>query len=75
MIFLGSCRRIDAGAVTRASRLQTTVNTKNDREQAHQGSVSVDDNPGGGMVFTLRFGRAKSQRNEKSPAGAAGRSK
>jgi signal transduction histidine kinase len=28
--------------------------------KAHQGSVSVDDNPGGGMVFTLRFGRAMS---------------
>jgi len=24
--------------------------------KAHHGSVSVDDNPGGGMVFTLRFG-------------------
>ena len=23
--------------------------------KAHQGSISVDDNPGGGMVFTLRF--------------------
>jgi signal transduction histidine kinase len=28
--------------------------------RAHQGSISVDDNPGGGMVFTLRFGRATS---------------
>ena len=26
----------------------------------HQGSVSVDDNPGEGTVFTLRFGRAMS---------------
>jgi signal transduction histidine kinase len=40
--------------------------------KAHQGSVSVDDNPDGGMVFTLRFGRAMSLRNEKSPAAAAG---
>ncbi len=24
--------------------------------KAHHGSISVDDNPGGGMVFTLRFG-------------------
>jgi K+-sensing histidine kinase KdpD len=28
--------------------------------KAHQGSVSVDDNPGGGMIFTLRFGLAMS---------------
>ena len=28
--------------------------------KAHHGSVSVDDNPGGGMIFTLRFGRAMS---------------
>ena len=28
--------------------------------KAHQGSVGVDDNPGGGMVFTLHFGRATS---------------
>jgi signal transduction histidine kinase len=25
--------------------------------KAHQGGVSVDDNPGGGAIFTLRFGR------------------
>jgi signal transduction histidine kinase len=23
--------------------------------RAHQGTVTFDDNPGGGMVFTLRF--------------------
>jgi len=23
--------------------------------KAHQGTVTMDDNPGGGMVFTLRF--------------------
>jgi len=28
--------------------------------KAHQGSISVDDNPGGGMVFILRFGRTMS---------------
>src|SRR6266446_6528071 len=33
--------------------------------RAHQGSISVDDNPGGGMVFTLRFSRAMSLRNKK----------
>src|SRR5712692_4013526 len=40
--------------------------------KAHQGSISVDDNPGGGMVFTLRFSRAMSPRNKESPAAAAG---
>jgi signal transduction histidine kinase len=40
--------------------------------RAHQGSISVDDNPGGGMVFILRFSRAMSPRNKKSPAAAAG---
>jgi len=40
--------------------------------RAHQGSISVDDNPGGGMAFTLRFSRAMSLRNKKSPAAAAG---
>ena len=40
--------------------------------RAHQGSISVDDNPGGGMVFILRFSRAMSLRNKKSPAAAAG---
>ncbi len=40
--------------------------------KAHQGSVSVDDNPGGGVIFTLRFGHPISQQKKKSPAGAAG---
>jgi signal transduction histidine kinase len=40
--------------------------------KAHQGSISIDDNPGGGVVFTLRFGRPISQQKKKSPAGAAG---
>ncbi len=40
--------------------------------KAHQGSVSVDDNPGGGIIFTLRFGYPMSQQKKKSPAGAAG---
>jgi len=39
--------------------------------KAHQSSISVDDNPGGGIVFTLRFGHPISQK-KKSPAGAAG---
>src|SRR5262249_61595591 len=40
--------------------------------KAHQGSVSVDDNPGEGVNFTLRFGHLMSQQKKKSPAGAAG---
>ncbi len=40
--------------------------------KAHQGSVSIDDNPGGGIIFTLRFGDLISQQKKKSPAGAAG---
>jgi hypothetical protein len=40
--------------------------------KAHQGSASVDDNPGGGIVFTLLFGYVTSQKKKKSPAGAAG---
>ena len=24
--------------------------------KAHQGSISIDDNPGGGVIFTLHFG-------------------
>jgi signal transduction histidine kinase len=39
--------------------------------KAHHGSVSVDDNPGGGMVFTLRFIEA-GDHSQKGPAGAAG---
>src|SRR5215475_8509907 len=39
--------------------------------KAHQSSISVDDNPGGGIVFTLRFGHPISQK-KKSPKGAAG---
>jgi signal transduction histidine kinase len=27
--------------------------------KAHHGSVAADDNPGGGMVFTLRFAPAR----------------
>src|SRR5215470_17703077 len=30
--------------------------------RAHGGSISVDDNPGGGIVFTLRFGHPISQK-------------
>jgi two-component system, OmpR family, sensor histidine kinase TctE len=40
--------------------------------KAHQGSVSVDDNPSGGIIFTLRFGYPMSQQKKKSPAGATG---
>src|SRR6266478_10044880 len=40
--------------------------------KAHQGSVSIDDNPGGGAIFTLYFGHPMSQQKKKSPAGAAG---
>jgi signal transduction histidine kinase len=40
--------------------------------KAHQGSVSVDDNPGGGAIFMLRFGRLASPRNKKGPAAPAG---
>jgi signal transduction histidine kinase len=32
--------------------------------KAHQGSVSVDDNPGGGAVLTLRFGRLVIKRTQ-----------
>jgi signal transduction histidine kinase len=39
--------------------------------KAHQGSISIDDNPGGGIIFTLRFGDLVSQEKKKSPAGAA----
>jgi len=40
--------------------------------KAHQGTVNIDDNPGGGIIFTLRFGYPMSQQKKKSPAGAAG---
>jgi signal transduction histidine kinase len=40
--------------------------------KAHQGSVSIDDNPGGGAILTLRFGYPISQQKKKSPVGAAG---
>jgi signal transduction histidine kinase len=40
--------------------------------KAHQGSISIDDNPGGGIIFTLRFGRLISEQKKESPAGAAG---
>jgi len=40
--------------------------------KAHRGSISVDDNPGGGIAFTLRFGPLMSQQRKKSPAEAAG---
>lgn len=40
--------------------------------KAHQGSVSIHDNPGGGAVFTLRFGRLASPQNKKGPAALAG---
>ncbi len=40
--------------------------------KAHQGSVSIDDNPSGGVILTLRFGHLISQQKKKSPAGAAG---
>jgi signal transduction histidine kinase len=26
--------------------------------KAHQGTITIDDNPGGGMAFTLRFARS-----------------
>jgi signal transduction histidine kinase len=39
--------------------------------KAHHGSVSVDDNPGGGLVFTLRFGRDESG-GIKRPRGGGG---
>src|SRR5262252_9352375 len=35
--------------------------------KAHHGSVSVDDNPGGGIIFTLRFGHLTSRRNKTGP--------
>ena len=38
--------------------------------KAHQGSISIDDNSGGGIIFTLRFGRLVSEQKKKSPAGA-----
>jgi len=40
--------------------------------KAHQGSVSIEDNPGSGAIFTLCFGRLASPRNKKSPAAPAG---
>jgi signal transduction histidine kinase len=40
--------------------------------KAHHGSISVDDNPGGGVIFTLRFGHLMSRPKKKSPAGVAG---
>jgi signal transduction histidine kinase len=39
--------------------------------KAHHGSISVDDNPGGGMVFTLRFGRNEPS-GIKKPRGNGG---
>jgi signal transduction histidine kinase len=36
--------------------------------KAHQGSVSAGDNPGGGIIFTLRFGHLMNQQNKKSLA-------
>src|SRR5215813_11394889 len=39
--------------------------------KAHQGTVNIDDNPGGGIIFTLRFSHL-SQQKKKSPARAAG---
>lgn len=44
----------------------------NEIMKAHQGSVSIHDNPGGGAIFTLRFGRLASPRNKKGPAAPAG---
>jgi two-component system, OmpR family, sensor histidine kinase TctE len=32
--------------------------------KAHQGSVSLDDNAGGGTIFTLRFGQLANERNK-----------
>jgi signal transduction histidine kinase len=41
--------------------------------RAHQGSITADDNPGGGMVFTLRFAPfAVSSRNFTSERAAVG---
>jgi len=40
--------------------------------KAHQGSVIVDHNPGGGAIFTLSFSHPISPQKKKSPAGAAG---
>jgi two-component system, OmpR family, sensor histidine kinase TctE len=39
--------------------------------KAHQGSIGVDDNPAGGMVFTLRFGHDESS-GIKRPGGGGG---
>ena len=39
--------------------------------KAHHGSVSVDDNPGGGIIFTLRFGHLTSRRNKTGPVAPA----
>jgi signal transduction histidine kinase len=36
----------------------------------HHGSASVDDNPGGGAIFTLHFGRLASEQNKAGPATA-----
>ena len=40
--------------------------------KAHQGSINIDDNPGGGIIFTLRFGYLMSQQKKKSAATTAG---
>ncbi len=40
--------------------------------KAHQGSVGVDDNPGGGAIFTLSFGGLVSPRKKRGPAALAG---
>jgi len=40
--------------------------------KAHQGTVSVDDNPGGGMVFTLQFVCRASPMEKKAPLGQRG---
>lgn len=44
--------------------------------KAHQGTVRIDDNRGGGTVFTLSFARSASptEPSKKSPAGMVGRS-
>jgi two-component system, OmpR family, sensor histidine kinase TctE len=39
--------------------------------KAHHGSISVDDNPGGGMVFTLRFADSW-EPSKQRPIGEAG---
>lgn len=39
--------------------------------KAHHGSISLDDNPGEGIIFTLHFGHLISQRNKKGPTAAA----